>query len=139
MAECIIGCVFVSEPGVLSAKRANKMDTLASLALGYADTASTISEQPASQARTLFDHQPQSTPTGAAGSCAQHRATLGASSQMSTLPISQLNQCSRANLTAEGTRDPADVLLSSLIDVSQIRYFQNQTTAILHADEYANR
>ena len=46
---------------------------------------------------------------------------------------------SQANFTSQGQQDPADVLLSALIDVSQIRYVQNQTTAVLHADEYANR
>ena len=45
----------------------------------------------------------------------------------------------QANFTAQGQQDPADSLLSSLIDVSKIKYVQNQTTAVLHADEYANR
>lgn len=35
--------------------------------------------------------------------------------------------------------DQADRLLAGLIDISKIKRFKNSTTAVLHADDYANR
>ncbi len=119
------------------------MDTLASLAMQHGETPDGA---PAPQPATAQGSNSEM--HGYQGSGHHRQLDQSAGVSQGFADSSQLGQQqqwqhahthSQANFTSQGQQDPADVLLSSLIDVSKIRYVQNQTTAVLHADEYANR
>jgi len=118
------------------------MDTLASIATQRQAIAAPAAGagQHAATAGTMQSRAPHTGVAGPAPAASGQRAPQAGSlpERRPRMP-SHAYGSSQANFTSQGQQDPADVLLSALIDVSQIRYVQNQTTAVLHADEYANR